>query len=277
MKNVKVIMLSVMVLALAFAVTNCSTKCCSPCMEVSVCTPPCLSCNSIEVWTWNPVNSFPQNPNLQISGCNIEANRPYLFKAWVKNNSNIEVRGVQVVFYWASWGLFDTGTPIGSVAVDLLPNQLRLVSGPPTSDLYPAHICVGVRIFHPCDKNLSNNYCQRNLNIVNSAYPFKAVAVPFKMDYNEINGLLNFKIEAPADINASIIPRELRKEEAVELKEERVVTELAVEPGFVQQCTLLIRNVGAMFNPGDKFDVTVKAFYKDKLISSFTVRVEITQ
>lgn len=277
MKNVKVIMLSVMVLALVFAVADCYAGCCEPCIDVSVCTPPCPGCNSIEVWTWNPVNLFPQNPNLQIAGCNIEANRPYLFKAWVKNNSNIEVHGVQVVFYWASWGLFDTGTPIGSVAVDLLPNQLRLVSGPPTSDLNPAHVCVGVRIFHPCDKNLGNNYCQRNLNIVNSAYPFTAVVLPFIMDFNELKGKLNFKIEAPRGIYARIITREVKEEETTRLKDEKGVESLEIKPGFVKKCTLLIRNAGADYKPGSSFDVTVSAYQDNKLISVFTVRVNITK
>ena len=277
MRSLKVIILSVIALALCFTVADCYAGCCEPCIEVSVCNPPCPGCNPIEVWTWDPVSLFPQNPNLQILGSNIQANRPYLFKAWVKNNSNVEVHGVQVVFYLASWGLFDTGTPIGSVAVDLLPNQSRLVSGPPTSNLNPAHVCVGVRIFHPCDKNPGNNYCQRNLNILKIKHPFGVFAVPFKMDFNEIEGQLDFKIEAPAGIEAKIVTRELQRETGMALTEEKGITNLLVKPGFVKQCTLVIRNVGAKFKLGDTFDVTVSAFHKSELISSFTVKAEITK
>jgi len=273
MKRLTVVILSVIAMMLSFAVEDCYAECCTPCIEVSVCRPP-AGCQGIEIWTWNPITSFPQNPNIHVPGNNIQSMHPYLFKAWVKNESNVEVHGVQVVFYWASWGLFDTGTPIGSVAVDLAPNQSRLVSSPWTFDLNPEHICVGVRIFHPCDKNLTNNYCQMNLNIVKVKSPVGNVIVPFTMDFNEIEGQVDLKIEAPRGIEVKIVPR---RGMDMTIKYENSNMNMAVKPGFVKEYSLVIKNAGAKFKPGDSFDVTVKAFHKGEEISSFTVRAEVTK
>lgn len=277
MKNLKVIIVSVIALALCFAVSGCCG--CKPSIDVSVCKPPCQGCPAIEVLTWEPITKFPESPNIQDNSGILQSYRPYLFRALVKNESNVWVRGVQVVFYWASWGLFDynTGTPIGSVAADLAPNQSTWVRGPWSFVLNPATICVTVRIFHPCDKNLSNNFCFRNFCIQTMKYPFTALALPFTMDFSALEGQLDFKIDAPKGIDARILAREVQEEEAMALKEEKGTMNMAVKPGFVRKCTLVITNVGADYQPGDSFDVTVSAFQQDKLISSFTVKVEITK
>lgn len=284
MKSLKVIILSVMVLALAFSVTNCSTKCCSPCLEVSLCKGLWQGCRTpIQVLTWEPIFWFPQSPNIAGNWGNLQVMRPYLFKVWVTNESNVAVHGVQVVFYWKSWGFSDTdsGTPIGSVAVDLAPNQSKWVRSPWSFVLNPTDICVTVRIFHPCDTILENNFCWGNFHRHEIKYPFENVEiVPFKVDFNELEGQLDYKFEAPAGIDVKIVDRDLPEVETMNVaafKEQKGVTNMSIKPGFVKRCALLIRNVGANFKPGDKFDVTVKAFLKDKLISSITVNAEINQ
>lgn len=275
------IIISLFVLCL-FSFTSCCKKCCSPSIEVGLSDPGEIShyCKNFEIWTWEPITLFPRNPNIKISGSELQPLRPYLAKAMVTNYSDEEVRGVTVVFYWASFGLFDQGTPIGAVAVDLPANSSEWVSSPWSFTLGETkayHLCLSVRVFHPCDTELKNNYCWRNLLILRIPWPFKFYAMPFIADFSKFDGRLALKIAAPEGIRAHIVPKPFPIGELDTLEEIKVIKELDVRRGVPQELSLVIENVGADFNLGDTFDVKVVAIQEDIEVSSFTVRFEISE
>ncbi len=286
MKSLKVIILSVMVLALAFAVNGCCTKCCSPSIEVGICAPPPstpIPCDNLQskfqLWTWNPITNFPGNTIVPVLPPGIILPlTPYLPKVEVTNYSNVEVRGVTVVFYWAAFGLFDYGTPIGAVGVDFLPNESKWVRGPwsfvvgGNSTSEPHHICLAARVFHPCDTWLTNNYAWANFGIVSLSPFWKIHEVPFNAGFQRATGPIELKIDAPKGIRAWVVPLQ---EGNIENIEKTGLTKLDVKQDINQELSLIIENAGANDKEGDTFDVTVSALQKEELISSFTVRFKI--
>lgn len=286
MKGIKIVVLSVMVLALAFAVTDCCKKCCSPSIEVGFCPPGatwgCGSCPDFQLWTWNPITWFPRSPNLDVTGNPIQALRPHLIKVRVNNYSDVPVRGTTVVFYWASLGFFDCGTPIGAVAVDLEANGSRMVHSPwcftlgaTGGPIFKPKICIGVRVFHPCDKDLRNNRCWMNLFIQKIFWPFKVYIIPFVVDFKELDGDLTFKIDTPAGIRARIVGEELNEGPVEEMPVVKALSKLTVKQGVPMTHSLVVTNEGANFKPGDTFDVTVRALQQNKEVSSFTVQFKV--
>lgn len=278
----RTISISLILLVLFVSFTGCCKECCSPSIEVGMIKPNAGALshyqpNKIQMWTWEPRTKFPQNPNKQITGSQLESSRPYLSKAEVTNYSDVDVNGVTVAFYWASFGLFDKGTPIGAVAVDLPANSSKWVSSPWTFTLGEKNIyslCLTTRVFHPCDTQLENNYCYRNFAIVVLPWPWKIYAYPFTVDFSEHGGRMALQIEAPDGIRASV--REQIGEGAVDsLGGTKAVKEFDVKRGVPQNLSLVIENVGADFKRGDTFDVTLRGMQNDREVSSFTVRFQV--
>ncbi|UCD38276.1 MAG: hypothetical protein JSW54_02000 [Fidelibacterota bacterium] len=230
-------------------------------------------CRGFEVWTWDPITRFPRDPNKQVVGSYLQTSQPYLFKAMVHNYSDVEVRGVNVVFYWASFGLFDRGTPIGAVAVDLPPDTSQLVSSPWSfvlGDADSSSVCLSVRIFHPCDTELGNNHCWRNLCIVALPWPWEFYVTPFVADFTTLEGRLTLKVEAPLGIRASVVPKLLPRREVKSMEGIKTIDALDIKRGVPQDLALVIENVGAEFARGDTFEVTVSAMHNEREVSSFT-------
>lgn len=270
--NFKTISISLISLVLLLSFMGCCERCCSPSIEVSVSTP-------IEVWTWDPITKFPRNPNVQITGFTLESLRPYLARVKVTNHSDVEVRGATVVFYWAGFGLFDSGTPIGAVAVDLPKRNFEWVRSPWSFTLgekQQYHLCLAARVFHPCDTNLKNNRCWRNFLVAVLAWPLpKMYAYPFVVDFSKLDGRLTLKIEAPDGIRAHVVPKELPEGAIDSMRGTKAIEQLVVRRGIPQNLSLVIENIGADFKPGDTFDVTVRGMQNDKEVSSFTVRFQV--
>jgi hypothetical protein len=281
MKSLKIIALSVLILALVFSVTNCCVKCCSPSIEVGLCDPAQIrhGCSDFQILTWDPITRFPRNPNVLVSGSSLQALRPYLFKTKVTNFSDVDVRGVTVVYYWAAFGLFDRGTPIGAVGVDLKANESKWVRSPWSFALKSAsanHLCVSVRVFHPCDKVLDNNYCWRNLQIIRLKWPLEFYMVPFVVNFREFEGKLRFEINAPNGIDVRIIDKTIEKKGVVEtIPAAKTLDSMTVKANVTKELSLLVINKGADYKSGDKFKVTVRAYKGKKETSSFTVQFEV--
>jgi hypothetical protein len=217
MRFVKIITVSMVTLWLLLALPGCCKKCCSPSIEVGICEPPgeaysCGGCGSnMEIWTWDPITLFPANPNIQVTSYQLKPLRPYLPKVKVTNYSDVEVRGVTVAFYWASFGFFDRGTPIGAVGVDLLPKGSQWVNGPWSfvlGEQEERHICMAARVFHPCDTELKNNSCWRNFLIIILPWPLEIFEVPFMADFKEDTGPMKIEIDAPEGIRVRVVPRQ---------------------------------------------------------------------
>lgn len=288
MKNnstLKTISIGLISLVLLISFMGCCEECCSPSIEVGVIKPGAGALSHyqpgmIEMWTWDPITKFPRNPNLKLTDLKLDPLRPYLAKAKVTNYSDVEVRGVTVAFYWASFGLFDRGTPIGAVAVDLPPNSTRLVSSPWSftlgeKDAYS--LCLSVRVFHPCDRQLENNYCYKNFIVAVLPWPWKIHAYPFVVDFSELEGRVEFRVEAPDGIQARVVPKPIRGEAVPGLENMRAIKDLVVERGIPHELSLVIENQGAAFNRGDTFDVTVTALQQNREVSSFTVNFKVGQ
>ncbi len=283
MKGIKIVVLSVMVLALTFAVTDCCKKCCSPSIEVGFCKEPPphrqCGCTGFRLLTWQPITLFPRHTDLDVTGTPLQPLRPYLMKVKVTNFSNVPVRGVMAAFYWASFGLFDRGTPIGSVGVDLKANETKYVRSPWSFVLgggtIGTSICYSVRVFHPCDTNLRNNYCFINLKILHIIWPFKYFVVPITVDFRELDGDLTFKIDTPPGIGARIVSEELNEGPVEEMPVVKALTKLTVKQGVPMTHSLVVTNEGANYKPGDTFDVTVRAFKNDSEVCSFTVQFKV--
>ena len=286
-KFITIITISLITLGLLLALPGCCKKCCSPSIEVGLCEPPgnpqwgCLGCgNKMEIWTWDPITLFPSKPNVQFTGYQLKVLRPYLPKVEVTNYSDVEVRGVTVAFYWASFGFFDRGTPIGAVGVDLPPNSSEWVRGPWSFVLgthEERHICLAARIFHPCDTELGNNYCWRNFLIVLIPWPLEIYEVPFRVDFQKIEGDIKIQINAPEGIRARVVARQAYVEAAdpAQQKEIKGLANVKVKKGVPQELSLLIENAGAEYKEGDTFDITANAVQNGEMVSSFTVQCKV--
>jgi hypothetical protein len=185
----------------------CQNKCCSPCVEVSIqskgisCRPTtdrACSCDDFDMMTWDKnLTGYPNGPRINLNDYSEEfkktllfVNHPYLARVKVYNLSKEQVRGVVVTFSWASHDSSgynsNLGTPIGSVAVDLDPNSSKWVRSPwfyimkkpiPQIPPIPPHTLAKndtvdfcVKISHPCDSVLTNNYCWRFYVISQESY-----------------------------------------------------------------------------------------------------------
>jgi hypothetical protein len=275
MKNhitIKTMLLSSTLLVLLPAFTGCCQRCCSPSIEVSVSRP-------IELWTWDPITKFPREPNIKVTSSTLKSLRPYLARVKVTNHSDVAVRGATVVFYWAGFGLFDKGTPIGAVAVDLPKRNSEWVRSPWSFTLGETreyHLCLAARVFHPCDTNLQNNRCWRNFLVAVLPWPWpKLYAYPFVVDLAEHEGRIAFEVEAPDGVRARVIRKQVPEGPIDTLRGTEAVEHIVVERGVPQDMSLVIENVGADFKPGDTFDVTVTGTQNGQEVSSFTVRFQV--
>jgi hypothetical protein len=259
----------------------CCKEPCSSSVEIGMHPPNSwANGNKIKLLTWEPITLFPRHTNKEVTGFYLEALRPYLPKAEVTNYSDVEVRGITVVFYWASFGLFDRGTPIGAVAVDLPPKTSKWVRGPWSFILSEGPkfgLCLSVRVFHPCDTNLENNDLWRNWLIVAIDWPLKAWIIPFVVDFTELEGPLSLKIDAPDGINAYVIPKSLPMGEIspTKLQGFKAIKDLRVQREIPQELSLVIENTGARFKPGDSFNINVAAMQDGKEVSNFTVQFDV--
>jgi hypothetical protein len=287
-KGITLITLSLITLGLLMTLSGCGKECCCPSVEVGLCEPPghpnwfwgCGGCGTnMQIWTWDPITRFPRNPNVNATGSALIPGRPYLAKVKVNNYSNVQVRGVDVGFYWASFGWFDRGTPIGSVGVDLPPNGSKWVSGPPSMVFRETNrICLWARIFHPCDTRLRNNWCLKNLWIANIVWPLlKPFVVNFVADFQMEDRELKIEIIAPRGINARVVPRQVTEEEVdpAKLKEIKGLAKVNVKKGVPQEFSLVIENVDAQYKEGDTFDITANALQNGEVVSSFTVQCKV--
>jgi len=264
---------------------GCIPKPCSPSIEVKAIDPNADGTYwhhqpaKIKIMTWNPVTLFPQPPKVEVPGYEHEPFRPYLAKVEVTNESDVEVRGVTVVFYGSDFGLVDySSTPFGAVAVDLPPKSTKWVNCPwffALPEEENKHLCVMYRIFHPCDTNLENNWATRNIGFFGYATLVYQVA-PFVVDFAEYDGAITFDFETPEGISAEVVRGKLTEGPSEVAPKGETVREMKVKPGEPEELYLVIKNEGAKFKPGETFDVTVKAVGKEKeVVSEFTVRYEV--
>lgn len=282
MKNITIIVLVILCSGLVLSFSGCCKRCCSPSVEVGVLDRGAKHhyCpDKIEMWTWDPITSFPRNPNQKLTSWDLQPLRPYLAKAQVTNFSDVEVRGVTVAFYWASFGLFDWGTPIGAVGVDIPPKSSQLVSSPwcfTLSEAKVGHLCLAVRVFHPCDTDLLNNYCYVNFRILVLREPWKLYVVPFTVDFRDVRGALKLEVEVTDPrARARIVAEALQEGAPPQPIDVKSIQKYDVKPGIPQDLSLVIENVGGGFKPGESFDVTVSAIHQDGTVASFTVSCEI--
>lgn len=249
-------------------------ECCPSTIDVGV-------SGELELWTWDPVTEFPATPNKKVDGSELKPLNLYLAKVQVTNNSKVEdIRGAQVAFTWARLGLFDEGTPVGSVGVDLTRGETKWVSSPwfPTGfNTELAHRCFSVRVFHPCDKDLDNNWRQRNIDIEVLGALWQHHIVGFVADFTELDGRLALKVEAPDGVRAYVAREALPEGAAETVKQGAGIDALSVKRGVPQKLSLIVENVGAKFKPGDKFNVTVSAVQDKKEVSRFTVEFQVAQ
>jgi len=269
-----------LIISLIFLVSGCCKRCCSPSIEVGVLKPgdtQHYQPNKIQIWTWSPLTNFPSNPNIQVMGNQLLPLRPYLPKVEVTNFSNVEARAVSVTFYWANFGLFDIGTPIGSVAVDLPANKSSWVNGPAAVTLGNRnmyHICLSARVFHPCDTDLRNNYCFKNFQIIVLPWPWKIYVVPFTIDFRELAGRIVLKVE-PSDprIVAHITPDSTMEGSKTEIPTRNFIDKVDVVAGKAGNYSLILENTGDL-KLGETFEITVSADQNDKTVASFTTRFQ---
>lgn len=285
MKNnfiLKMIALAVFFLAFLLIFTCCRERCCCPSVEVGLEAYSSGCCKDFQIWTWDPITNFPINPNKNLPlSSKLQPLRPYLFKTRVTNYSDVEVRGVTVVFYWTEFGLSDVGTPIGAVAVDLPERSSRWVSSPWSFILGEkkdsTKICPTVRVFHPCDTDSNNNYCLYNFYVIDTLkISWIYYAVPFVVDFRELSGNIKLKIESPDQrARALVFPRPLQEGPLPELPGINPIEEFPVEAGIPQDFSLVVENIGKDFKKGDTFDVNVRAIHEGQEISSFIVRYQV--
>ena len=255
-------------------VSTSGCKCCPPCIDLSVSRP-------LQIWTWDPVTRFPMDPNKEVIGSKLQGLSLYLAKVKVTNNSETEdIRGAIVSFTWAARGLFDRGTAVGPTGVDLLAGETKEVCSPwfPTiinTDVL--HRCFSARVFHQCDKNPDNNWCQRNIDIWWILRDWRFLLVPFWADFAEVDGPLQLNVDAPSGVRAYVVREGLPEGPADSVKKMAGIESLTIQPGVPQELSLVLQNAGAAFKPGDRFDVTVSALQDNKQVSSYTVQVEVRE
>jgi hypothetical protein len=282
----KILILVVLLCGTAYLLTGCCQKCCSPSIEVgliNVGDTGHYHPDKISLFTWNPVSSFPANPTVPVSyPFVIDPLKPYLFKANITNFSDVEVRGVTVVFAWASFGLSDHGTPIGSVAVDLPASSSKWVNSPWTTIPFESgvsqHICIFAQTFHPCDTDLINNWCYNNVDILTIDNCLTPHYLPFTVDMTAIDGALNLTINKPANVDVKIVRAPLEKQMKMDVKQIiniDALKEINVQRDVPQDMYLIVDCSKSNYKPGDVFDITVTGTQKEKVISSFVIKAQI--
>jgi|GEM_PF-1949539 len=265
---------------------GCIPKPCSSSIEVKAIDPEPdgsyhhYRSDKTKIKTWDPVWKFPRNPNKDVTGYVLEPFRPYLARVEVTNESDVEVRGVTVVFYASAFGLFDySSTPFGAVAADI-PAESTVWVNCPWFFMLPEeetkHLCVTYRIFHPCDTILENNWCSRNLVIYVVPQLFVYHVTPFVVDFVEFDGAVTLETEIEKEgISAEVVRGDLIEGPAETAPKAETLREMKVKPGEPEDLYLVIKNEGAKLKPGETFDVTVKAMAEKRVISEFTVQYEV--
>jgi hypothetical protein len=115
------------------------------------------------------------------------------------------------------------------------------------------------------------------LLILKIKWPLKYYAVPFVVDFKELDDELEFKINAPAGIQAQVIAEQMDEGVIEAFPQVKSIKALRVAPGEPQNLNLVIENVGAEYKPGDIFDVSVSAFKGDKEVSNFMVQFQVEE
>ena len=275
-------------IAVMFCNMSCCKKCCSPSIEVGLfekASDYCPQCgNLMLLYTWSDAKlmEFPTTADQLLTSNTIKTWRPHVAKVKVTNFSDISVRAINVEFMWASPGIVSTGTPVGTVCLDLDAKKSGWVVSPPFiafSPLFGAtdrHCCLGVRIFHPCDSDLDNNRCWKNLTLIVIPWPWKYYVVPFFVNLPEFKGRLDFKIDAPPGINVKVVKEDLKAGAMDKMSDVSGIKEAMLREGEEMKYNLVIENAGADLKSGDTFDVVVQGITAEgKILGTYTVQVKI--
>lgn len=275
----KITLLVLIPVGLSLLLSACCEECCGPSIEVGVPTPG-YTLNDMQMWTWSDILQFPASPDVIVTGNQLTALRPYLAQGKVTNFSDVEVRGVTVVFYWGSFGAFDKGTPIGAVSVDIPARATVVVRSPWTflmSYQEKQHMCLAMRVFHSCDTDLKNNSCYHNyLTIVlpNIGRPF---AIPFTVDLDNYRGLVHFNIEAPDGVDAKVLKDVMPTGTVDSLEMVNSIRQYTIKQGSPEQLSLLIQTDSSVIKPGDEFEIIVTVVQDEMKISSFVVHATVSK
>ena len=273
---------------LMMGIMGCCKKCCSPSVEVGLFENPsayCPQCGDLMLlYTWSDARlmQFPITADQLLTSNTVKTWRPHVAKVKVTNFSDVSVRAINVEFMWSSPGIVSTGTPVGTVCLDLDAKKSDWVVSPPFvafSPLFGAddrHCCLGVRIFHPCDTDLDNNRCWKNLTLVVIPWPWKYYVVPFFVNLPEFKGKLDFKVDAPPGIDVKVVQKDLKAGTMDKMPDLSGIKEVILQEREEIKYQLVIGNAGADFKSGDTFDVVVQGVTSEgKILGTYTVKVQV--